>query len=158
MMIHAELYSYIDYDIALNDNKPIIYNDYVGLLNERFGTSFNSQNSSDNVDTSDCVGYDIELEPLQTPYENSCDVFNSYYSTNGTMWYDATFDSNYPYNDGKPNIDYCPGIMFDSQGKLVSISKNSYNIYTIIITGTDKFSLPVKIFYKGYLALEISDD
>ena len=157
MMIHAELYSYIDYDIALNDNKPIIYNDHMGLINERFGTSFNSQNSA-NIETSDCVGYDIEIEPMGIADENSCDVFNSYYSTNGVMWYDATFDSNYPYNDGKPNIDYCPGIMFDSQGKLVSISKNSDNIYTIKITGTDKFSLPVKIFYKGYLALEIDDD
>lgn len=159
MMIHAELYSYIDNDIAQNNNESYIYKDAMGLSNDRFGTSFNSQNSYDNRDETDagCPGYDIEAFNQYNNYANSCEVFNNYYSTNGAMWYDTTFDSNYAYTFGGADVDYCPGIMFDSQGKLVSISKNSDNIYTIKINGTDRYSLPVKIFYKGYLAIEILD-
>ena len=149
-MIHCELYSIIDNDITFNDNEPTIYTDLIGIQNNRYDTSYNSQNSSDH----ECVGYKINDKRLTT-YENSCDVINQNYSTNGIMWYDTTFDSNYANNNGGADIDYCIGTLFDSQGKLVSIIKNSDNIYTIKIKGTDKFSLPVKIFYKGYLAIEI---
>ena len=149
-MIHCELYSIIDNDITFNDNEPSIYTDLIGIQNNRYDTSYNSQNSSDD----ECVGYKINDKRLAT-YENSCDVINQNYSTNGIMWYDTTFDSNYANNNGGADIDYCIGTLFDSQGKLVSISKNSDNINTIKISGTDRNSLPVKIFYKGYLAIEI---
>jgi len=154
-MIHISLFSIIDNDIAYNDNKQISYIDLFDVLNGAAGTSYNSQNGS-----SDCAVWNID-DPLWTELDGTinthCETLNLYYNTSQYRFYDTSFDSNYANNNGGADIDYCLGTQFDHVGKLIEVSKNSDDIYTIKIEGKDRYSLPLKIFYKGYLAIKIGD-
>ena len=154
-MIHINLFSLIDNDIALNDNKQISYLDLFDVYNGATGTSYNSQNGSGN-----CATWDID-DPLWERIDLStpCKILNAKYNTSEYRFYDTNFDSNYANNTGGAglNVDYCLGTQFDHIGKLMEVSKNSGGIYTIKIEGKDKFSLPLKIFYKGYLAIKLLD-
>tara|TARA_B100000925_G_scaffold78414_1_gene55421 strand:+ start:2347 stop:3417 length:1071 start_codon:yes stop_codon:yes gene_type:complete len=152
-MFYTTLFSIIDNDIALNDNKQISYFDFFDIYNGATGTSYNSQNASDN-----CVSWEID-DPLWDAFDDTinthCEYFNLYYNTSQYRYYDTNFDTNYANNDGGADEDYCLGTQFDHTGKVIKVSKNSDDIYTIKIEGKDRYSLPLKIFYKGYLAIKI---
>tara|TARA_Y100001935_G_C17274300_1_gene493763 strand:+ start:560 stop:1627 length:1068 start_codon:yes stop_codon:yes gene_type:complete len=154
-MIHITLFSIIDNDIAYNDNKQISYIDILDIYNGATGTSYNSQNGS-----SDCAVWEIDdplWDELDGTINTQCENFNLLYNTSEFRFYDTNFDSNYANNNGGADIDYCLGTQFDIIGKVIKVSKNSDDIYTIKIEGKDKYSLPLKIFYKGYLAIKIGD-
>ena len=48
-------------------------------------------------------------------------------------------------------------VTFDTIGSSIDVTKNQDNTYIIEFVGKDQFSLPMKLYYNGFLAIDITD-
>ena len=154
-MIYMEMKSIYTNDISLNDGVVTKYYDFIDVFNQSFGTSFNSQNDTDFY-ADGCSGYSDEVEDeidrLLPEFNDSCSVINSVYQTTLYPYYDISYDTDAEYH----GADYCKGITFDTIGSSIDVTKNQDNTYIIEFVGKDQFSLPMKLYYNGFLAIDIT--
>ena len=150
-----DLMSIYENDINLNDGVEAKYFDFIDIFNQSFGTSFNSQNNT-NSDYG-CSGYsdvvEDEIDRLLPGFNDSCSAMNFYYQSITQSHYDISFNPDAEYY----GADYCEGIVFDMIGSPTEVIKNEDDTYIIKIEGKDEFSLPMKLYYNGFLAIDIMD-
>lgn len=155
-VVYMDLLSIYENDINLNDGVEAKYFDFIDIFNQTFGTSYNTQNYTD--DEYSCVGYNEEVEDQIDAGlsffddDDPCAMINFIYQTAFYMYYDISYNSDAEYH----GADYCEGVAFDTIGSSISITKNQDDTYIIKFVGKDQFSLPMKLYYNGFLAIDIN--
>tara|TARA_Y200000002_G_scaffold125003_1_gene102534 strand:- start:2293 stop:3372 length:1080 start_codon:yes stop_codon:yes gene_type:complete len=155
-VVFMDLMSIYENDINLNDGVEAKYYDFIDIFNQSFGTSFNSQNNTE--DEYECTGYSDEVEDQidagLTFFDDDdpCAMVGFIYQTATSMYYDISYNSDAEYH----GADYCEGVAFDTIGSSISITKNQDDTYIVEFVGKDQFSLPMKLYYNGFLAIDIN--
>lgn len=149
-MVFMEMLSIYPNDISLNDGVVTKYYDYYDIINQNFGTSFNLQ-----INSSECSGFyndevEDEVDRLLPGFNDSCSAMDFVYQTTTASYYDVSYNSDVRYQ----GADYCEGIGFDTIGSPTEVIKNQDDTYIIKIIGKDEFSLPMKLYYNGFLAID----